>query len=119
VIPIHSFGKKGEEAAVQYLQRKGHRLLATNYSSRFGEIDIITQFQNILVFTEVKSRTSTAFGTPAEAVTRKKLNSIIATSNIFISQHKDLPQQVRYDVIEVSQASRGEFKLDVIENVTI
>lgn len=119
MIPIHAFGKKGEEAVVQYLRKKGHKIIATNYSSRFGEVDIISSYKNILIFTEVKSRRSRTFGAPAEAVTSKKLNSIIATSNIFMSKHRNLPEQVRYDVIEVSLGVSDELEFEHLENVTL
>ena len=96
-----SKGKFGEEAASLYLQNKGYKIVARNYRSPQGEIDIICTFDNDLIFVEVKTRTSTRFGFPEEAVTRKKINTIRKASQYYISEHTTYYNEIRFDVISV------------------
>lgn len=65
-------GKLGEEQAAAYLQERGYRLLARNYRCRLGEIDIVAQDKDVLVFVEVRCRTSGRFGLPQESVQWRK-----------------------------------------------
>jgi len=65
-------GKKGEEEAKEYLKRKGYKVLKKNYKNKYGEIDIIVQKSDELVFVEVRSKTESDFGTPEETVKEKK-----------------------------------------------
>ncbi len=65
-------GKLGEEQAASYLRERGYRLLARNYRCRLGEIDIVAADGDILVFVEVRCRTSGRFGLPQESVQRRK-----------------------------------------------
>ena len=71
-----SFGREGERIAVDYLTEKGYRILRRNYRFGRGEIDIIAQDGTELVFVEVKTRRTSAFGEPEEAVTPKKQSQI-------------------------------------------
>ena len=65
-------GKKGEEAALRFLKRKGYRIIERNYVCKMGEMDIIAKEKDALVFVEVKTRTSTNFGPPQLAVNASK-----------------------------------------------
>ena len=65
-------GKLGEELAASYLQEKGYRLLERNYRCRLGEIDIVALDGEVLVFVEVRCRTSGRFGLPQESIRREK-----------------------------------------------
>ena len=65
-------GLLGEKLAAQYLQVHGYEILASRYRTRYGEADLVARIQDTLVFVEVKARTNTKHGTPAEAVTAKK-----------------------------------------------
>ena len=62
------FGYKAEDLAVEFLRRKGYDIVAVNYATFFGEIDIVARHKGITVFVEVKARRSERFGIPAEAV---------------------------------------------------
>ena len=64
-------GRWGEDQGCCYFINNGYEILQRNYRCRFGEIDIIAKKADELIFTEVKTRTSTAYGRPAEAVSRK------------------------------------------------
>ncbi|WP_353093868.1 YraN family protein [Tissierella praeacuta] len=107
-------GRKGEMIARQYLISKGYRILKTNYRNKIGEIDIIAMDSNILVFVEVKTRTSTNFGYAYEAVNRRKQEKIIYCSQLYIGETNLKDYQIRYDIIEVYLAAN--IKINHIEN---
>ena len=69
-------GAFGEEEACKFLKKQGFRILARNFSLRGGEIDIIGYRRRVLVFFEVKTRSSDAWGTPAEAIDEEKMNRV-------------------------------------------
>ena len=69
---IGLIGKSGEDRACRFLKRKGYKIVDRNYFSRFGEIDIIAQNKEYLVFVEVKTRSNFFWGYPAEAVDKEK-----------------------------------------------
>lgn len=97
---VSNIGKFGEEQACVYLQKHGYKILATNFRSKIGEVDIIAKKHNTTIFIEVKTRTSNLFGSPAEAIGRKKLHGLIVTAEYFLSTH-NLSQDFRIDAIEV------------------
>lgn len=71
------FGNKGEDLACEYLIKNGYEILERNkHFSKLCEIDIIAKFKNKIVFVEVKTRKTDAFGTPMEAITKTKYNNI-------------------------------------------
>ena len=93
-------GAWGEALAAQYLQKKRYKILATNYRSRFGEIDLIASNRRYLVFVEVKLRKSDQFASALEYVDSKKQSRIRTTAEIYLSEFStDL--QPRFDVIEI------------------
>lgn len=94
-------GDLGELIALRYLIKKGAKILEKNYRIKTGEIDIIAKIENELVFIEVKSRSSTRYGYPAEAVNYKKINKISNVARYFmlINNINDVP--IRFDVIEI------------------
>ena len=70
------YGKQGEIIATNYLKKKKYKIIETNYTNKIGEIDIIAKKEDEIVFIEVKSRSSTKFGLPNEAVNITKQNKI-------------------------------------------
>lgn len=94
-------GKLGEDLALAYLLRRGYSLIDRNFSCSFGEIDLIMKDGKTLVFVEVKTRWSLSYGSGVEAVTRRKLRSIIKTSQVFKKFTKNLPKLERIDVVAV------------------
>lgn len=93
-------GAWGEALAAKYLLKKHYKLVATNYRSRFGEIDLIMENRKFLVFVEVKLRKSDAFASAYEFVDRRKQNRIRTTAEIYLSQYPT-KLQPRFDVIEI------------------
>lgn len=94
-------GKKGEKYAVRFLRKKGYQIKERNY--RFGkcEIDIIAQDGNTIVFVEVKSRTSDEYGTPQEAVDKRKQQQITKVAFNYIQSLSNTQLNGRFDVIAV------------------
>lgn len=110
-------GLIGEELAANYIKNKGYSILDRNYRTRLGELDIIAKKQNVIVFIEVKTRTSNAYGMPLEAVNYKKQQTIQKLSQQYIL-YKKLDKSCfnyRFDVIEVKLVGK-RYKIAHIEN---
>ena len=90
-------GAWGEALAAEYLKKKRYQILATNYRTRFGEIDIIAKDGEFTVFVEVKYRHNNEFCEPAETVTECKLKRITKTAKDYISKHGD--DYYRFDAV--------------------
>lgn len=86
--------------AAEYLRKKRYTLVAANYSSRFGEIDLIAHNRKYLVFVEVKLRKSADFAAAAEFVDLKKQNRLRLTAELYLSENPTRLQP-RFDVIEI------------------
>ncbi len=98
-----TLGKQGEELACRELKRRGYAILARRYRTRFGEIDIIARDGPALVFVEVKTRSSTAYGTAAEAVTgRKQAKISLMASEFLLRRRSALAVPCRFDVVAVA-----------------
>lgn len=95
-----SFGNYGENVATDFLRRKGYRIIDRNYRAMGTEIDIICMDRNILVFVEVKSRSSNRYGYALEAVDERKINNIVQTAMNYIIRNDYSHLQVRFDVVE-------------------
>jgi putative endonuclease len=96
-------GKYGEQRAVEYLQERGHEIVARNWRCSEGELDIVAQEGDVLVFCEVKTRSGLAFGDPAEAVTADKIQRIrrLALRWLATNQRLGKVRDLRFDVIAV------------------
>ncbi len=94
-------GSYGEDLAYKYLLNLNHKILEKNYRSKLGEIDIISSFNNMIIFTEVKSRYTNSYGSPMESVTYYKQRQIIKLSSYYILINKFNNYNIRYDVIEI------------------
>jgi putative endonuclease len=83
------FGNKGEDLACEYLIKNGYEILERNkHFSKLCEIDIIAKFKNKIVFIEVKTRKTDAFGTPMEAITKSKYNNIKTGVLSYVQENK-------------------------------
>ncbi len=97
------FGKFGEEKACSLLKKKRYKILERNYKNEIGEIDIIAQKKKTIVFVEVKTRASDAFGRPSYAVNSKKQQKIEMVALCYLKQNCLLEEESRFDVIEVTE----------------
>ena len=93
-------GSWGESIAAKYLQQKHYKLVAMNYHSRFGEIDLIVSDSNYLVFVEVKLRKSDRFASAYEHVDLHKQQRIRSTAEVFLTEY-NTELQPRFDVVEI------------------
>ena len=108
-------GRRGESAAADYLKKKKYRIIGMNYSCRFGEIDLIAENRDYLVFVEVKSRKNARFAEAKEYVTEAKQRRIAATAELWLMQNPTA-KQPRFDVIEVYGADGTIHSINHIEN---
>lgn len=108
-------GDAGELAAAEHLKAAGYAILALKYRARPGEVDIVAAQGGTLVFAEVKTRRGGAYGTPAEAVTRRKQEKLMATALCYMKHHGLYDKPMRFDVIEVLMTGR-EAKINHIVN---
>ncbi len=95
-----AIGQIGENIAIEYLKAKGYKVLKTNYVKNHGEIDIITEFNNTIVFVEVKYRKNLSFGHPLESISEKKIRKILETANLYLIDN-DINKNIRFDVVSI------------------
>ncbi|GAB3202842.1 putative endonuclease [Pontibacter aydingkolensis] len=100
-------GQDGEQAAANYLQEQGYTILQRNYRYRRAEIDIIASQDNVLVFVEVKTRTTAVFGFPEMAVGAKKEEQLLAAAEEYIYQ-TGWDKEIRFDIIAITLAPKQE-----------
>lgn len=91
-----AIGDKGEDLAIKYLEKKKYEIIVRNFRTRFGEIDIIAIDEDMLVFVEVKVKSSNRFGEPADMITEKKLDKIKKTAKHYLQEKEpdDIPWRI-------------------------
>ena len=94
-----AFGKLAESQAQKFLRAQGYKILEVNYRTKFSEIDIIAQDQDVICFVEVKARHSLEFGTPEEAVSVSKQKQIIKSAFYYLKVNRFLDRAARFDVL--------------------
>ncbi len=110
-------GILGEKLAKDYLKKQGYRIWETNYRCPEGEIDIIARDKDDLVFIEVRTKTSTEFGTPEESITPAKTRHLLAATSRYQQTHSQLPQSWRIDVVAVELNRQGKpSRIELIKN---
>ncbi|MBL7062429.1 MAG: YraN family protein [Dehalococcoidia bacterium] len=110
-------GAAGEKLARNFLKKKGYRIRETNFRCREGEIDIVAERKDYLVFVEVRTKTSSGFGSPEESVTFAKKEKLIASALAYLNSHKNVPDNWRIDFvgIELDENSKAT-RIELIEN---
>lgn len=96
-----AYGNEGEQAACEYLQGKGWKILDRNVRRGRGEIDIISRKRKTLAFIEVKRRSNLNFGRPAEAVNPEKQRRIVQTAALYVQENGLENTCLRFDIIEI------------------
>ena len=112
-------GRIGEQRARAYLVSKGMRLIGENWRCRAGEIDLIAEDGNVLVFVEVRTRTgdSGAYGTPLESVNTRKQRQIRKLAELYLKMNGLSGREVRFDVVSVRLAPSAGGDTADIEHV--
>jgi putative endonuclease len=101
-------GTFGERVAIAHLEEKGYRIIETNFRVREGEIDIVAEHEDTLVFVEVKTRRGDSMGTAKESIGWRKAQSLLLAAQAYGQRHEDLPPGRRIDVIAIDLDPDGE-----------
>jgi putative endonuclease len=94
-------GQRGEAMAARWYEANGYEVLARNWRCREGELDLVLRRNRTIVFCEVKTRTTDAFGTPAESVTHQKRQRLRHLASKWLDESPIRPRQIRFDVAAV------------------
>jgi len=113
--PVARFG---EDIATNYLKKKGYKITERNFRKGYGEIDIITVHNNILVFVEVKTRTTSFYGGAIEAISYGKLQKLIRTCEYYKLLHPKFPEAMRIDAILIDLENNEAKNIQHIENIS-
>jgi putative endonuclease len=111
----HVLGRSGEAAAEAFLRRRGMCILERRYRRRVGEIDLIAEHADVVVFVEVKTRSGSLYGSPAESVTLHRQRRLARAALVFLAGRGWLDRATRFDVVEVLVDGRGRLRINHIE----
>ena len=100
-------GARGERIARHHLESQGYDVLDTNYRCRWGEIDLVAQQDDTLVFVEVRTKRHLSYGTPQESLTKGKVARLIATAETYLQEYEPGGANWRIDLIAVLLAPNG------------
>ena len=103
-----NLGSKGERLAARFLKRLGYRIVARNYRCPAGEIDIVAEDDDTLVFTEVKSRRSDVAADPEVNVDHRKREQLVRVARYYLLQKSAHDRPARFDVVAVVVPQRGK-----------
>ena len=107
----------GEDAAAAMIQQHGWMVIGRNIRTSYGEIDLIGQLGNMVVFFEVKTRSSKAYGQPEEAITRGKSAHMVNAALSYMHEHQELSEDWRIDVISIEvKAGEEGYSMEWFEN---
>jgi putative endonuclease len=108
-------GQKGEKIALRFLKKSGYRIIERNYVCKMGEMDIVAKEKDTVVFVEVKTRTSIAFGPPQLAVNPTKQMQLSKVALYFLKERELEEVKARFDVVAILLGPRGE-KIELIRD---
>lgn len=112
-----SLGRLGEELARRHLETQGYRILASNYRCQAGEVDLIAQDGECLVFVEVRLRRGDEWGTPEESVTRAKQARLVQVAETYLAERENWDADWRIDVVALELDRRGVLqRLEVVRD---
>ena len=96
-----AIGGVGENAARAFLEANGYRWIASNHTTRWGELDLVVEKDGVLVIVEVKRRTNANFGAPEEAVSLGKQRRMVRAALSFVQRRGYTDRMIRFDVVTV------------------
>ncbi len=111
-----STGAIGEELASKFLKKQGYKIVEKNFRTSLGEIDIIALDKGTITFVEVKTRKSTIFGYPQEAVGLKKQKKISQVASIYLNQKNLNSEKARFDIIAILLSPDQTEKIELIKD---
>ncbi len=107
MVNTHARGIRGEDLAVDFLQKKGYHIVKRNYHFERGEIDVIAEHGGLLVFVEVKARRSGQVGLPEDSITPSKRDRMLKVAEGYLMQHRLSGQDCRFDVVAIEWLTDG------------
>ena len=114
--PRKLLGRNAEKLAEKLLRKKGHRLRARNYSCKYGEIDLITQHKDTIVFVEVRSQSSSKLGMPWDNLKRAKKEKVKRTAKNYLYKYRLSKKPVRFDFVQMIIDGENPPEIEHIEN---
>lgn len=114
--PRKKFGQAGESAAEDYLRHKGYKIVARNLRSPMGELDLVAEDGQALVFVEVKARRTDAFGGAIHAVHQRKQEKLVQLAAQYLARHHIKDRLCRFDVILLHGTDAAASKVEHIQN---
>lgn len=109
----------GENTALEYLRKKRFKIIERNFRKGYGEIDIVAIKDHVLIFVEVKTRSSEEFATIRESIAPWKLKTIVKTAQFYKLIHPDFPESLRIDAIFILLSeNKSVDRLEHVENIT-
>lgn len=105
----NELGRQGEDTAAFYLEEQGYHIRHRNWRNKHKELDIVAEKDGELIIAEVKTRTSSAYGTPEEAVTPGKIRRLVHAANAYVQQY-ELDMPLRFDILSLT-GENGHFQL--------
>lgn len=111
-----SLGRRGEDMACAALKRRGYRIVDRNVRLSTGELDIIARHRGVIVFIEVKTRSSDAFGSPADAVGPDKRRRLTRLAFEWLQANDLTDSAARFDVVAVRMGRGRRGEVEIIEN---
>jgi putative endonuclease len=112
-----AIGIWGEDLARTYLEENGYAIIARNVRTAHGEIDIIASKDELIVFVEVKTRTSHVFAYPEASVTPRKQTHMLSAAEAYLDQHPEFSDSWQFDVIAIEGKPGGQAHIEHFENV--
>jgi putative endonuclease len=111
-----ALGRRGERIAERHLRRKGYRILERNFRGAGAEIDLVAMDGETLVFVEVKTRRTTATGTPQEAVNAHKQRHLRRAGEVYALSHRAHDRPMRFDVVAIVEDGGGHRRLELLKD---
>jgi len=113
--PRRALGATGEELASAWYVERGYKVLDRNWRCREGELDLVLGTSAVVVFCEVKTRRTAAFGAPFEAVTSTKQRRLRVLAALWLDEHPQRGADLRFDVASVYAPRDGAPRIEVIQ----
>ena len=110
----NELGKKGEDLAVDFLRKKGYKIVTRNFHYQKAEVDIIARKGNILAVVEVKTRSTPDFGNPEEFLKARQIQRLVKAVDFFVNEHQ-MDVEIRFDIIAIIKNKAGT-KIEHLEN---
>lgn len=114
--PRHQFGQASEMQAERFLLAKGYRILDRNVRTPLGELDLVAEDRGVVVFVEVKGRTTEAFGGALLAVNHRKRAKLTKLAALYLAQRHWSDKACRFDVVLVRRRSSDQGQIEHLQN---